>query len=81
MLGRLKMSEDQCLETFQKYADEVFSHPRWQYRLSFGLIAPKYSDKRLIRATKFVIGDFDSSPVGDRWKRNTFASPNDSCRT
>ena len=68
-------------ETFQKYANEVFSHSQWQFKTSGGLIGPKYSEKHLIRATRLVVGDFDPSPESLKWKRSVFASPGDNCKT
>lgn len=75
MLGRLKMSESGCLENFQKYCGEIFSHPR------ILPIGPKYSEKSLLRATCIIVGAFDPSPEGKKWKRNMFASPGDRCKT
>lgn len=81
MLGRLKMSEDQCMESFRKYADEIFSRQRFFLRFGWTRLLPKYGSDRLNRAIKMVVGNFDPSPDSHKWKRNLFAVPGEKCKT
>ena len=83
MLGRLKMSEDQCLESFQRYADDIFGRPRlWLFdRMPILRRSPKYSSNNINRAIKMVIGNFDPSPDSPKWKRNLFEVPGERCKT
>lgn len=79
MLGRLRMTVDDCLARFRTYSDLIFSHPSVRWRLV--KLPPKYSDKYLNKAVSAVVGDFDPSEAGYRWKRNLFAFEGDRCKT
>lgn len=81
MLGRLGMSEDECLESFRNYGDAIFHHPNRLYSASGGLCGPKYSAEKLAMATRSVIRTFDPSPEDMKWKRDLFASPASKCKT
>ena len=81
MLGRLKMMEDKCLETFQEYAAEVFGHPQWRLKTFGGLLSPKYNSNRLLRAIRVIARESDSSIDGEKWKYSLFASPDELCKT
>jgi hypothetical protein len=82
MLGRLKMTVDECLDRFLQYADQIFSHKRL-----FWLLAPirdlstRYSEKHIKKAIGKAVGDFDPSPSGESWKKNLFAFQGDRCKT
>lgn len=79
MLGRLNMTDGQCMETFRTFARSIFRRHQRSYNIIGGL-TPKYSDKSLMRATKLVIGSFDPNPESEKWKRNIFAAPGERCR-
>lgn len=83
MLARLKMTDQQCIDTFQTHAERLFLYRQPLYKI-FGAIGAifttKYSSKSIIRATKLVVGNFDPTPEGQKWKRNMFAAPNARCR-
>ena len=81
LLGRLKMSEDQCMESFQKYADEIFSRRGLFKRFVPTHLLPKYGSDRINQAIKMVVGNFDPSPDSHKWKRNLFAVPGEKCKT
>ena len=83
MLGRLKMDIDECLSNFERYADEIFGHPRMFNSLTLGSITnrTKYGRRILEKASRRVVKDFGQSPDGRVWKINTFAAPQDQCRT
>ncbi|KAL6716037.1 hypothetical protein ACLMJK_006999 [Lecanora helva] len=80
MLGRLNMKDLDCLQSFEKYANEIFSHPKRLYRASAGLILPKYGTNRLNKATQAVVGNFDPSPESLKWKSNLFNAPGNKCK-
>ncbi|OAP58963.1 hypothetical protein AYL99_06260 [Fonsecaea erecta] len=81
MLGRLKMTSVQAQETFQRFAMELFRHPRRSYKLHRGLYSStKYSEKSIINATEEVVGSFDPNPGGMRYKRDRFAAPGEQCK-
>ncbi|KAL8791757.1 MAG: hypothetical protein Q9195_005633 [Heterodermia aff. obscurata] len=82
MLGRLKMDIDECLINFETYADEIFGHPRMFNILTLRITnRTKYGRRILERASRRVVKDFGKSPDGRVWKINTFAAPQDQCRT
>ena len=83
MLGRLKMDIEDCLISFETYADEIFGHPRIFNSLTLGSITnrTKYGRRILEKASRRVVKDFGQSPDGRVWKINTFAAPQDQCRT
>ena len=74
------MQEDQCLEKFIEYSNQIFSHPRFLHRVP-GLYHHKYSAENLNRATESIVGDFDPNPDSLKWKRSMFATPGDRCKT
>lgn len=77
MLGRLEMTVEECFETFSAYAEEIFYH-----RIRFlGFLLPKYSDKRLVRAVRHIVGDFDPSPDREKWRGTIFKDTSGLCRT
>ena len=80
MLGRLSMTIEQCKDTLLTYAKSIFRRSCRQLYFRFiGLIISKYSGKSVVRATKIVVGSFDPSPDGQKWKRNMFAAPAGRC--
>ena len=79
MLGRLGMTVDECITKYLEYAKAVFEHAHWFS--GGGYLRPKYSQKRLIQATRRIIGDFDPTSKGEQWKRNMFASSTAPCKT
>ncbi|KAI1176857.1 acyl transferase/acyl hydrolase/lysophospholipase [Nemania sp. FL0916] len=54
MLGRLKMSVQECIETYEKLMDEVFTGRKWWRYLWSGKF---YDEKKLERLIKNVIKD------------------------
>ncbi|KAF1966045.1 hypothetical protein BU23DRAFT_334294, partial [Bimuria novae-zelandiae CBS 107.79] len=74
MLGRLEMTVIQCKENFTRYADELFGHRRSLLGFVPTLSQPRYSEKRLIRATRLLLDKFDPSSEDNRWRRTIFAS-------
>ncbi|KAI1293340.1 acyl transferase/acyl hydrolase/lysophospholipase [Xylaria venustula] len=81
MLGRLKMSERECMKPFEKYCGMIFGRalrPSW---LPSRVVFPRYSHRRLVKATKLVVGEFDPSPEAKKWRRNMFSSPGEHCKT
>lgn len=80
MLGRSKMTEEQCKETFQTYSKSIFRRHQRSYNALRGLYSEMCSEKGLIRATRLVVGAFDPNPESQKWKRNIFAAPGESCR-
>ena len=82
MLGRLKMDIDECLVSFETYADEIFGHPRMFNSLTLGITnRTKYGPRILEKASRRVVKDFGKSPGSLDWKINTFAAPQDQCKT
>ena len=84
MLGRLKMDIDECLQSYEIYADDIFGHPRIFHSLTpLGNLfnRTKYGSRVLDKASRRVVKDFGQSSDGRLWKINTFAAPQDHCRT
>lgn len=80
MLARLNMTDQQCMDTFQIYAESIFLHPQSLNRIFGPFYTTKYSSKNVIRATKLVVGSFNPLSKDQQWKRNMFAAPNARCR-
>ena len=80
MLGRLKMTDVQCRETFRTYTESIFRRPRRLYYLGGGLTTSKHSGKSLMRATEDIIESFNSSPESLYWRRNIFAADAELCQ-
>ena len=80
MLARLNMTDQQCIDTFQTHAENIFLSQKPLYRVFGALFTTKYSSKSITRATKLVVRNFDPTPEGQKWKRNMFAAPNTRCR-
>lgn len=83
MLGRLKMTDKQCKDTFRTYTKSIFERSRKVYYVFRGLTksTTKYSGEGLTRATKEVIISFEPSPEFLPWRRrNMFAAAPEYCR-
>ena len=84
MLGRLKMTDEQCKETFRTYTETIFRRSRWLYHVFGGLTestTSKYSGNRLARATQDVIESFDPQPESEKLSMsNRFAAAPGLCR-
>lgn len=80
MLARLNMTDQQCLDVFQAHAENMFLRRQPLYRIFGPLYTTKYSSKSITKATKLVVGEFDPTLGGQKWKRNMFAAPNARCR-
>lgn len=76
MLGRLEMTVAQCKKNFVRYADELFGDGPSLLHLVPSLSYPRYSEKRIIEATRLLLDEFDPVSKADRWRRTIFASPN-----
>jgi hypothetical protein len=81
MLGRLEMTVEESIKGFRAYADTIFGHPRPSSRLFRGLLASKYSERRLIKATRLIVGEFDPTAKDEKWRRNTFGVGSGLCKT
>ncbi|KAI3341370.1 hypothetical protein F4824DRAFT_311517 [Ustulina deusta] len=81
MLGRLKMSERECMATFEYYCGMIFSHPLYVPWQLGRIMLLQYSGRRLIEATKLVVGEFHRSPEAKKWRCNMFSSPGEHCKT
>ncbi|KAK5725221.1 hypothetical protein LTR17_013173 [Elasticomyces elasticus] len=76
MLGRLRMTADECLQEYKRIGNEVFGKPRLLHRLTFGLAKrSKYDHTALERVFKSVLekrtsdgpdAPFESSVSGAR---------------
>jgi hypothetical protein len=75
MLGRLRMSVDQCVYQYPAMATRIFSKPRWQVK---GWPKNKYDAKNL----ENTITDIVQARGGkERPPYTAFRSPDDLCRT
>ncbi|KAH7413353.1 acyl transferase/acyl hydrolase/lysophospholipase [Cadophora sp. MPI-SDFR-AT-0126] len=78
MLGRLRMSVDECLKDYADLAKKVFGKPRWaSYRFSpFFWFCAKYSGDRMSDVVKKVVDEHLCQGEG-----YAFAMNKDMCRT
>ena len=79
MLGRLEMTIDECFNRFYAYGKEIFSHPKPFSFLRF--LTVKYSDERLIRGVRHIVGNFDPLPDSEKWRRTIFKDTSGRCKT
>ena len=63
MLGRLRMSPTECLESYGDLAERVFGRPRFIHALRFPFINPrcKFNHVPLEEAIKDITAKFDHS--------------------
>jgi hypothetical protein len=47
MLGTMGMGFQNCYRRFNKFLEDIYSHPQRTGQLTAGLISPRYSDARL----------------------------------
>ena len=80
MLGRLRMSVDECIEKYPEMAKNIFGKSRMSLR---GLINDKYDHNNLQREIqKIVDGRLpDQTSRGDFKDFRAYNSPDDLCRT
>lgn len=81
MLGRLKMTEEECLDNFKKCSDKIFGYHHWRLKALGGLLSPNYSSNRLVQATRDMTRNPNPDDDDMKWKRSLFASPNGICKT
>ena len=79
MLGRLHMTVDECLATYEKSAERVFGHPRrFHIRKPPWIPRDKYNHEPLERVIKEIVTQRNPSGSGS----TPFRQPNESmCRT
>lgn len=76
------MDIDECIKSFETYANDIFGHPRFFTVLRFGITnRQKYSNRNVEKAVRKVARDYGKVQDGRTWKINTFAAPHDHCRT
>jgi patatin-like phospholipase/acyl hydrolase len=78
MLGRLRMSVDECIDVYTRLAKKVFGHPRSIYRLTGGLVAlagKSMYDKNVLEST---LKDIIKQKTGHS---STFLEGGSGCRT
>lgn len=79
MLGRLRMSIDDCITEYETLGHKVFAHPRWfHFRSPLFWLRDKYDHRSLEKAIRDVIDR--RSPFVDGGDKN-FASDENKCRT
>jgi hypothetical protein len=75
MLGRLRMSADQCVQNYPSMASKIFSNARLQFK---GWPRNKYDAKVLEDAIDKIV---QLRTDGKKGHLATFESPDDLCRT
>ena len=79
MLGRLGMTVDETISKYIAYTEAIFRRSRW-FSLH-GLIRPRYSHKKLRKAARLTIKEFDPNSSAEGWRRNIFSSPSAPSKT
>ena len=79
MLGRLGMTVDETIGRYLEFTENIFQHSHW-FSMQ-GLLRPKYSQKKLRRAARLVVGESDIVEKTEGWRRNLFSAPSAPCRT
>ena len=84
MLGRLQMTVDECIDSFEAFGDDVFTHPRFFHTLKFPFLCPdrpKYAEKTTRKAIEKVVQRHEPDSMTQIWEQYTFAALHDRCRT
>jgi len=81
MLGRLRMSVEDCMSEYEKLSGDIFGHPRWaSVRGPIPWLRDKYDGKTIQRAVEDVMNR-RMSPAERRFGTGNFSSPPGLCRT
>ena len=57
MLGKMKMSLDECIAAYRQLSKKIFRHKHFRSRLTRGLAPAKYSAGRLVQCTQDLLRD------------------------
>ena len=79
MLGRLGMTVDETISKYIEFTEAVFRRSRW-FSI-YGLVRPRYSHKKLQKAARLMIGEFDPTSSSEGWRRNIFSAPSAPSKT
>lgn len=81
MLGRLRMSVDDCMLEYEKLSDDIFGHPRWaSVKGPIPWLRDKYDGETIQKAVEDVISR-RMSPEERKAGAGSFNSPPGLCRT
>lgn len=81
MLGRLRMSVDDCMREYEKLSDDIFGHPRWaSVKGPIPWLRDKYDGETIQKAVEDVINR-RMSPEERKAGAGSFNSPPGLCRT
>jgi hypothetical protein len=81
MLGRLRMSVEDCMQEYEKLSGDIFGHPRWtSVRGPIPWPRDKYDGETIQRAVEDVINR-RMSPAERKAGAGNFNSPPGLCRT
>jgi hypothetical protein len=81
MFGRLQMNVHDAKIAFSKYSADVFDHPRFfSFRGPLPWPRDTYATKRVDAAIKECVKEREPDHTRP-WKQDTFASPDDPCKT
>jgi hypothetical protein len=86
MLGRLKMSVDECLEAYQTLGDSIFGHPRWRHIRQFKIPflwwpRSKYNKQKFEDVIQGFVNRYEPRRVGDPAGSDYLPDPEDRCKT
>jgi hypothetical protein len=81
MLGRLRMSVDDCMLEYEKLSDDIFGHPRWaSVKGPIPWLRDKYNGETIQKAVEDVISR-RMAPEERKAGAGSFNSPPGLCRT
>jgi hypothetical protein len=80
MLGRLRMTIDECIEEFVKVGNNVFGKPRWfSVRVPLFFPRDRFDSGKLENVMKDLVKRRSKELPG--WRADLFASPSEMCKT
>jgi patatin-like phospholipase/acyl hydrolase len=72
MLGKLGMSVEQCIDSYQELSRQVFGRKHFRGRLTGGLAPSKYSGRRLQKCVQRLLRDRGfTEDLSMAWEDNT----------
>lgn len=79
MLGRLRMTVDDCIKEFETLGDKIFGESRWfSVRGPFPALRDKYNGEKLAKVVRDVVRKYTP---GSKDIQGPFASDPRMCRT
>ena len=82
MLGRLRMTVDECITSFKEFGNGTLARPRLLHTYTnLPLVLSKYGERTIDKNIQRVIDDFVPGEEKASGQQHTFAALDDKCKT